>query len=105
MANNGNCTNCGLARTSSQDPKCVSCLKNSTRENPFPGWEPQKNRGNSTGYSVASLLNTSVDDCKITVQHITDIDLLRETLESCQSSGHKTRAQIIWRRIRQLEVA
>ena len=53
-------------------------------------------------HTVSGLLNTSVDDCMVTMQHITDIQLLRELLAECDRTGHKTRSQIVSRRIKQL---
>lgn len=99
------CTNCAHGREKSTFKNCMDCLKDSTRDNPFPGWEPQKKQGYVTGHTAVNLISTSVEDCKAHMPFITDIDLLRETLEKCQTSGHKTRAQIVSRRIRQLEVA
>ena len=55
--------------------------------------------------SVNSLVNTSADDCKISLQYYTDINLLREALTACKTGGHKTKAAHIARRIKQLEEA
>lgn len=53
--------------------------------------------------SANSLVNTSADDCKISLQYYKDIDLLREALAACKTAGHKTKVWYIARRIKQLE--
>jgi len=53
--------------------------------------------------TVQGLLNTSVDDCKISLQHVTDLNLLRELLLKCEEREHKTRAGYVRQRIKQLE--
>lgn len=55
--------------------------------------------------SVNSLVNTSADDCKISLRFYTDINLLREALLACETYGQKTKAKHIARRIKQLEEA
>jgi hypothetical protein len=50
-------------------------------------------------------VNTSADDCKISLQYYKDINLLRDALAVCKTAGHKTKAAYIVRRIKQLEEA
>lgn len=54
-------------------------------------------------YTVSNLMNTSVDDCKTSLGFIDDLDLLRQLLAECDRREHKSRAQIVARRIRQVE--
>lgn len=49
--------------------------------------------------SVQQLLNTSVDDCRSSIYHITDIDFLSRLESEANRRGHKTRAVIVRRRI------
>lgn len=53
--------------------------------------------------AVGALLNTSVDDCRSSMPHYDDVDLLRKVRAVALEMGHKTRATIIARRIKQLE--
>jgi hypothetical protein len=52
---------------------------------------------------IEGLVNTSVDDCKCTIGFIEDLDFLRQLLTRCEEIGHKSRAQVVARRIRQIE--
>lgn len=52
--------------------------------------------------TVNSLLNTSADDCKISLMYVTDVPLLLKALATAQEQGQKTKAQHIDRRIKQL---
>jgi len=54
-------------------------------------------------YTVDNYLNTSVDDCKSSLQHCTDMDLLKELLVECIKRGHTTREKYVRSRITQLE--
>lgn len=55
--------------------------------------------------TVNGLVNTSADDCKISLLYVTDLELLREALAEChRTGGNKTKAGHIQRRIRQLEI-
>lgn len=54
------------------------------------------------GYGIKSLINTSVDDCKISIGHVSDVGMLLELLAECNRIGHKTRARHVSRRIKQL---
>lgn len=56
-------------------------------------------------YTIQNLMNTSVDDCKCSLQSVTDIILLQELLSECKRIGHITREKHVARRIKQLEVA
>ncbi len=50
-------------------------------------------------WNVESLLNTSVDDCRSSIAHITDVEFLNLLWGEAQRRGHKTRAVIVRRRI------
>lgn len=65
------------------------------------GWCCRKEK--KPGIYVNSLIGTSVDDCKATLPHVNDLPMLRRLLELCEQREHKTRAQVVRRRIRQLE--
>lgn len=54
------------------------------------------------GYTVAGYINTSVDDCKTSLMHCTDIGFLRVLSEECEKIGHKTRASYVKSRINSL---
>jgi len=56
-------------------------------------------------YTVRTLISTSVDDCKCSLQSVTDLQLLQELLQECKRIGHITREKHVARRIKQLEVA
>lgn len=58
-----------------------------------------------SGYTIGRLLCTSVEDCRGTLQYIDDIPFLRALQAECERCEHKTRAQVVRRRIRQLEKA
>lgn len=53
--------------------------------------------------TVNGLVNTSADDCKISLRFVTDLELLREALRVCQIQGHTTKVKHISSRIRQIE--
>lgn len=53
-------------------------------------------------HTVKGLLNTSADDCKASLNFITDVALLRQALATAQEQGQKTKAAHIARRIKQL---
>jgi len=53
--------------------------------------------------AVESLLNTSVDDCKCSLHHVTDLDFLRALHAECEKRGHTSRAKVVAARIRRLE--
>jgi hypothetical protein len=53
--------------------------------------------------TVESLLNTSVDDCKSSLEFITDLTLLRRLYVRCIETGHKTRAKYVNARINKLK--
>ena len=54
-------------------------------------------------YTVESLMNTSVDDCIISLSSVNDIAMLKDLHAKCLTSGHKTRAHYVKRRIKKLE--
>ena len=54
-------------------------------------------------YTVESLISTSVDDCKTSLGFITDRTLLRRLYVRCIETGHKTRAKLVTRRLKQLK--
>jgi hypothetical protein len=54
------------------------------------------------GFTICGLISTSVDDCRSSLQLIGDMPFLLELLASCE---HHTRAQVVRRRIRQIEKA
>lgn len=54
--------------------------------------------------TVANYINTSVEDCRVSLTHVKDIGFCRELLKACElCKGQKTRIMIVKRRIRQLE--
>lgn len=48
---------------------------------------------------IAALLNTSVDDCRSSIAHITDVEFLNLLWGEAKRRGHNTRATIVRRRI------
>lgn len=54
-------------------------------------------------HTVEALMNTSVDDCKISLGYITDLTLLRRLYVRCLETGHKSRAKIVNSRIKKLK--
>jgi hypothetical protein len=51
-------------------------------------------------------MNTSVEDCKTSLQSVDDIGLLRSLLAECYAAGHKSRGKAVERRLKQVrEVA
>ena len=55
--------------------------------------------------AVMRLVCTSADDCKTSLNFVTDLDVLHEALEQCTVRGEKTNAKYISSRINQLEKA
>lgn len=53
--------------------------------------------------TVLGLMNTSVDDCAVDLETITDLELLRALLVECYLFQHKTRAKLVLCRMKQLE--
>ncbi len=50
------------------------------------------------------LIYTSVHDCQVSLEHIHDIEFLEGLLVQLRGmEGHKTRRQLVERRIRQLQ--
>lgn len=57
-------------------------------------------------YTIRGLMNTSVEDCKTSLQSVDDIGLLRSLLAECYAAGHKSRGKAVERRLKQVrEVA
>ena len=56
-------------------------------------------------HRARKYVNTSADDCKISLMYENDIELLQEALRQCQNFGHVTKTKHITSRIRQLEKA
>lgn len=56
------------------------------------------------GYTVNGLINTSVEDCKSTLAHIDDLDLLTALHAQCLALGQPSRLRIVAARIRQLKM-
>lgn len=54
---------------------------------------------------INSLINTSVNDCRSSLAHKTDITLLKKVLAVAGCLGHKSRAKVIQRRINELQKA
>lgn len=52
--------------------------------------------------AAMKLMNTSVDDAKVDIQKITDLDVLGILKAKCIHYGHKTRLKIVESRIKQL---
>ncbi|MEW6427299.1 MAG: hypothetical protein AB1568_04605 [Thermodesulfobacteriota bacterium] len=57
----------------------------------------------ANGRTVEQYLNTSVDDCDVSIRFIPDVNFLRRLLAECERLGHKTRAVVVRRQIRRLE--
>jgi hypothetical protein len=57
------------------------------------------------GFTICGLISTSVDDCRSSLRLIGDMPFLLELLASCERCEHHTRAQVVRRRIRQIEKA
>ncbi|MGE4545816.1 MAG: hypothetical protein AB7D06_17125 [Pedobacter sp.] len=55
------------------------------------------------GLTISCLISTSVDDCRSSLQIIDNIPFLLELLARCERCEHHTRAQVVRRRIRQIE--
>ena len=55
------------------------------------------------GYTVKGLINTSVDDCKVTLNHIADLDLLTELHAQCLALGQPSRLRVVAARIRKIK--
>ena len=53
--------------------------------------------------TVSSLMNTSADDCKISLTFVDDLDFLREALSKAVEKGFTTKIKHIQSRIRLLE--
>jgi hypothetical protein len=54
--------------------------------------------------NISAFISTSVDDCRISLTHIKDIQFCRDLLKECElAKGQKSRITIVKRRIRQLE--
>lgn len=51
---------------------------------------------------VSRLFHTSVDDCKISIKHHDDPEILLDLLIKCYEDGHISREQIVRRRIAEL---
>lgn len=52
---------------------------------------------------IRRLIYTSVDDCRVSLDHIQDLPLLQEVLTRLQGvDGQVSRRQVVERRIRQL---
>jgi len=52
--------------------------------------------------AISKLINTSVDDCRISLGNYSDPTLLCDLLIECHEFGHSSREQIVRRRIAQL---
>lgn len=53
--------------------------------------------------TVTNLISTSLDDCKTSLTHITDLSLLRQLQTACTNKGLASRAKLAERRIKQLK--
>ncbi|HXE96792.1 MAG TPA: hypothetical protein VN642_10325 [Dongiaceae bacterium] len=56
-------------------------------------------------YTVKGLINTSLDDCRISLQLINNMTLLMDLLTECIKTGQVSRAQVVQRRINKLQAA
>lgn len=55
--------------------------------------------------TIKNLINTSVDDCKSSLEHITDLDFLQELHGAVLSlGGHPSRLRIVAARIRKVKM-
>lgn len=61
-----------------------------------------KNLSENQKSSVKSLVYTSDDDCKSSLFHVTDTEVLNEALRVCRELGFRTKVTHIERRIRAL---
>jgi hypothetical protein len=52
---------------------------------------------------VSALVNTSADDCRISLLYVTDLDVLGRALDQCREFNKKTHTRHIASRIRRLE--
>lgn len=52
---------------------------------------------------IENYLNTSVDDCRTSLNFISDLEFLRQLLEACEQRGHTSRARVVRSRIRKVE--
>lgn len=54
--------------------------------------------------SITGYISTSVDDCRISLQHVKDLQFCRDLLAQCeQLRGQTSRIKVVKTRIRQLE--
>jgi hypothetical protein len=54
--------------------------------------------------NITAFISTSCDDCKISLDHVKDLQFCRDLLKECERlGGMKTRVAIVKRRIKQLE--
>ncbi len=51
---------------------------------------------------ISGLLNTSVDDCRISIQSDNDLPMLEHLLTECHARQNTSRAQIVKRRINKI---
>jgi hypothetical protein len=54
---------------------------------------------------IERLIHTSVDDCRVSLSYIHDIEFLEGLLVLTRGMGHVSRCQVIERRIRALRKA
>lgn len=52
--------------------------------------------------NVEDFLNTSVDDCRSSIGHISDVEFLQRLEAECARLGHKTRKIIVRRRLNRI---
>lgn len=54
--------------------------------------------------NITAYISTSVDDCKVSLGHVKDLEFCRQLLAECQRiRGQVSRIRVIKTRIRQLE--
>jgi hypothetical protein len=54
--------------------------------------------------NVTAYISTSVDDCRVSLSHVKDLEFCRRLLAECQQlRGQVSRIRVIKTRIRQLE--
>lgn len=55
------------------------------------------------GMTIENYLNTSVDDCRVSIGVIDDLEFLRLLLARCLRLERKTLSRVVARRIKQIE--
>lgn len=54
--------------------------------------------------TIAQLINTSVDDCRSSLDHVTDLDFLEKLHAECLRLAHPSRLRVVSARIRKVKM-